>query len=176
MEFNYPGDQFDYLSMELVLLRVFASILRLYITFESLVGHKIFLLLTFWCSFSIRRTVQMCSSIYMFLSPVLDLWIKIGNTWLDFISWHWPWTFIFPFLLWSAEATPKTIMRTMGVKGLTLYHLKSHLQVAHWIYFHDCKNYMFTSCYICKMITAWIAEIQNGETVKQRIQRGLQGW
>ena len=29
----------------------------------------------------------------------------------------------------SAEATPKTIMRVMGVKGLTLYHLKSHLQV-----------------------------------------------
>lgn len=27
-----------------------------------------------------------------------------------------------------AEATPKTIMRTMGVKGLTLFHLKSHLQ------------------------------------------------
>ncbi|KAJ0734631.1 putative transcription factor MYB-HB-like family [Helianthus annuus] len=28
----------------------------------------------------------------------------------------------------GAEATPKMIMRTMGVKGLTLYHLKSHLQ------------------------------------------------
>jgi hypothetical protein len=28
-----------------------------------------------------------------------------------------------------AEATPKTILRTMGVKGLTLFHLKSHLQV-----------------------------------------------
>lgn len=28
-----------------------------------------------------------------------------------------------------AEATPKAIMRTMGVKGLTLFHLKSHLQV-----------------------------------------------
>ncbi|XP_078432465.1 protein PHR1-LIKE 3-like isoform X2 [Wolffia australiana] len=28
----------------------------------------------------------------------------------------------------ASEATPKTIMRTMGVKGLTLYHLKSHLQ------------------------------------------------
>ncbi|KAL5201660.1 hypothetical protein ABZP36_036014 [Zizania latifolia] len=27
-----------------------------------------------------------------------------------------------------AEATPKTILRTMGVKGLTLFHLKSHLQ------------------------------------------------
>ena len=35
------------------------------------------------------------------------------------------------FFSWieSLEATPKTIMRVMGVKGLTLYHLKSHLQV-----------------------------------------------
>lgn len=31
--------------------------------------------------------------------------------------------------IFFAEATPKTIMRTMGVKGLTLFHLKSHLQV-----------------------------------------------
>lgn len=29
----------------------------------------------------------------------------------------------------TAEATPKTIMRVMGIPGLTLYHLKSHLQV-----------------------------------------------
>ncbi|XP_038719231.1 protein PHR1-LIKE 3 isoform X2 [Tripterygium wilfordii] len=33
-----------------------------------------------------------------------------------------------PEILILLEATPKTIMRTMGVKGLTLYHLKSHLQ------------------------------------------------
>lgn len=39
--------------------------------------------------------------------------------------------FIDWFKLWHIEATPKTIMRVMGVKGLTLYHLKSHLQV--WI-------------------------------------------
>ncbi|KAL1537189.1 protein PHR1-LIKE 3-like [Salvia divinorum] len=28
----------------------------------------------------------------------------------------------------AGKATPKAIMRTMGVKGLTLFHLKSHLQ------------------------------------------------
>ena len=36
-----------------------------------------------------------------------------------------------------SEATPKTIMRTMGVKGLTLYHLKSHLQVCSYRHYTD---------------------------------------
>ncbi|KAL8158414.1 hypothetical protein AgCh_002917 [Apium graveolens] len=35
---------------------------------------------------------------------------------------------VFNTLDFITEATPKTILRTMGVKGLTLYHLKSHLQ------------------------------------------------
>ncbi|KAK9935812.1 hypothetical protein M0R45_012688 [Rubus argutus] len=35
---------------------------------------------------------------------------------------------ISPQLGGAAKATPKAIMRTMNVKGLTLFHLKSHLQ------------------------------------------------
>lgn len=46
------------------------------------------------------------------------------------------WTLIlccFPVLYW-AEATPKSLMRVLGIPGLTLYHLKSHLQAKFYVY------------------------------------------
>ena len=44
----------------------------------------------------------------------------------------------------STEATPKTIMRVMAVKGLTLYHLKSHLQVS--VLLHTSFFLLYCSC------------------------------
>ncbi|KAJ1389215.1 SANT/Myb domain [Sesbania bispinosa] len=43
------------------------------------------------------------------------------------------------------KATPKTIMRVMGVKGLTLYHLKSHLQPHKEFNEHSIKDSMRAS-------------------------------
>lgn len=55
-----------------------------------------------------------------------------------------------------AEATPKTIMRVMGVKGLTLYHLKSHLQVwliQNYLYFIHAFDFDFALCFRSTFMT-----------------------
>ncbi|KAI3972341.1 hypothetical protein MKW92_044349 [Papaver armeniacum] len=44
---------------------------------------------------------------------------------------------IFVTRLGGPIATPKSVLRLMGLKGLTLYHLKSHLQVFIFAYFID---------------------------------------
>nr|GEV47240.1 integrase, catalytic region, zinc finger, CCHC-type, peptidase aspartic, catalytic [Tanacetum cinerariifolium] len=49
------------------------------------------------------------------------------------------------FILLAAEATPKMIMKIIRVKGLTLYHLKSHLRVIQlilWIVDNGCSKHM----------------------------------
>lgn len=58
------------------------------------------------------------------LDWIFSFSLNLGYQWslCSHCKWFW-------FGLQFAEATPKTIMRAMGVKGLTLFHLKSHLQV-----------------------------------------------
>lgn len=55
--------------------------------------------------------------------------------------------FSFVYLYIWAEATPKSLMRVMGIPGLTLYHLKSHLQASftfRWIQLiHLCCSWSY---------------------------------
>ncbi|KAL8172266.1 hypothetical protein V2J09_024070 [Rumex salicifolius] len=66
----------------------------------------------------------------------VDAVTQLGGPHSQLLSFCSPSAFIncvsLPDLIWKikrkVEATPKAILRTMGVKGLTLFHLKSHLQ------------------------------------------------
>ena len=59
----------------------------------------------------------------------------------------------FSHYVYVAEATPKSLMRVMGIPGLTLYHLKSHLQVSYSFSYTESKNYKSLSLFDFLVIT-----------------------
>lgn len=71
--------------------------------FPSL-GEQTVMIISLFC------LIIWCLDTYMYIVVYTDN----NNNFLDFCVW--------------SEATPKVLMRMMGIPGLTLYHLKSHLQ------------------------------------------------
>ena len=57
--------------------------------------------------------------------------------------------FIFSVFFLSAEATPKSLMKAMEIPGLTLYHLKSHLQVIMFSRIFDSMISVFSFRFFC---------------------------